>query len=108
MENKLICTYCKEETTTDKTSQKWNISKENEKPVCFECDWKFFQQENYNLYSEYGPEEIAEDNERIKRNNRDYEEDKYSKEEYNPYKLEVETLPTLGLSLSSGGKKILT
>lgn len=108
MENKLICTYCKEETTTDKTSKKCNISKENEKPVCFECDLKFLEQKIYDLYPDYGPEEIAEDNERIKRNNRDYEEDEYSEEEYNPYKLEVETLPTLGSSLSFGGKKILT
>lgn len=101
MSDKKICNFCKEETTADTTSEKWNISKEDEEPICFECDMKIFEQEHYYLYPEYGPEEIAEENERIKRNNEECHEEERSENNY----YEVETMPTLGLSLSSGGKK---
>ena len=97
----LICQCCKEETTEDTTSKKWNISKKSEHPMCFECDWRIFEQENYHLYRDYGPEEIAEDNERIRRNNSNQYEQERNENNY----YEVETLPTLGLSLSSGGKR---
>ena len=103
MSDELICGWCKEKTTTDTTSAKWNVSPKGEKPVCFDCDYKLFEQDNYHLYPDYGPEEIEEDNERIRRNNEKYYSSENEEENKDNY-YEVETMPTLGLSLSCGGK----
>lgn len=97
MEN---CHVCKELTTNDQSSNKWNVAEEGASPICFECDYKIFLQENGD-YPEYGPEEIEEDNERIKRNNSSQYEQERNEDNY----CEVETLPTLGLSLSLGEKR---
>ena len=98
------CHVCKELTTNDKNSNKWNVAEEGASPICFECDYKIFLQENGD-YPEYGPEEIAEENEIIRRNNREYYDSQCQQERDENNYYEVETLPTLGLSLSSGGKR---
>lgn len=80
-----------------------------EEPICFECSEHYEERYGSRCESEYGPEEIEEEHARIRRNNIEYynKNNSYNKKEHNPYRLEVNTSFTLGLSLSNGGKRLL-
>ena len=90
----IICRYCGQDI-------------KSEEPICFECREEYEAGHGSRCESEYGPEEIEEEHARIRRNNDYNENNSYNEEEYNPYRLEVNTSFTLGLSLSNGGKRLL-
>ena len=80
-----------------------------EQQFCSECCEEKWGEYGSERVSEYGPEEIEEEHARIRRNNIEYynKNNSYNKKEHNPYRLEVNTSFTLGLSLSNGGKRLL-
>ena len=90
----IICRYCGQDI-------------KSEEPICFKCREEYEAGHGSRCESEYGPEEIEEEHARIRRNNDYNENNSYNEEEYNPYRLEVNTSFTLGLSLSNGGKRLL-
>jgi hypothetical protein len=80
----------------------------SEKPICLECCEEIYGwNRTRRCESEYGPEEIEEEHARIRRNNNYNKNNSYNEEEYNPYRLEVNTSFTLGSPLSNGGKRLL-